>query len=207
MVDLSKSPFAVLRPIGMDKVRLNDDFWEPRIQINRTVTIPAQLEHCEKTDRLNNFRIASGKIEGEFKGIFFNDSDVYKWAEAASYSLASYPDKELEQKLDDVIEEIWDAQQSDGYLNTYFMFEREEKRFSNLKDMHEIYCAGHLIQAAIAHHRATGRKNFLEVACRLAECLYHRFGSDQGRERAGIRSLKWRSSNCIERREPNAFWN
>ena len=178
VVDLSKSPFAVMHPISLDKVRLNDRFLEPRIQINRTVTIPSQLEHCEKTGRLNNFRRASGKIEGDFVGIFFNDSDIYKWAEAAAFSLAATPDKELEQKLDNVIEEIWDAQQTDGYINTYFMFEREGERFTNLKDKHEIYCAGHLIQAAVAHHRATGRRNFLDIACRLAECLYHRFGTE-----------------------------
>ena len=179
VVDLSKSPSALLRPISLDKVVLSDKFWEPKIRVNREVTIPSQLEHLEKTGRINNFRRASGKIEAEFVGIFFNDSDVYKWAEAAAYSLITHPDKELEEKLDEIIQEIWDAQQTDGYINTYFMFEREKDRFSNLKDMHEMYCAGHLIQAAIAHHRATGRKNFLDIAFHLAECLHHKFGPEK----------------------------
>jgi DUF1680 family protein len=157
-------------------VRLEDRFWEPRIRINREVTLPAQLRQCEETGRVDNFRRASGKIQGEFQGIFFNDSDVYKLAEAMAYSLATHPDPALEAALDAVIAEIAAAQGPDGYLNTYFTFERVPERFTNLKDMHEIYCAGHLIQAAVAHHRATGKTTFLDVATRLADHLYETFG-------------------------------
>ncbi|HEV2473700.1 MAG TPA: beta-L-arabinofuranosidase domain-containing protein, partial [Chthonomonadales bacterium] len=123
-----------------------------------------------------NFRRAAGKSCGPFNGIFFNDSDVSKWLEAASYALAAAQDDALEQQVDSVIDAVAAAQQPDGYLNTYFMFDRASERWTNLQDMHEIYCAGHLIQAAVAHHRATGKKSLLEVAERLAGCLYEVFG-------------------------------
>ena len=176
VVDTSQSPDSVWRPVAISDVRLTDTFWEPRIRRNRETTIPSQLQQCEETGRINNFRRAAGKKEGAFQGIFFNDSDVYKWAEAAAFSLAASPDAKLDAELDAVIRDIADAQQPDGYLNTYFMFEREKERFTNLKDMHEIYCAGHLIQAAVAHYRATGKSTFLQVATRLADCLDNTFG-------------------------------
>ena len=176
VVNLSRSPHAALRPVPLNAVTLHDAFWEPRCKINREVTLAAQWKQCEETGRIDNFRRASGKIQGEFQGIFFNDSDVYKWAEAASFSLATHPDAKLEADLDAVIAEIAAAQQPDGYLDTYFMFEREKDRYTNLKDMHEIYCGGHLIQAAVAHHRATGKTALLDVACRLADHWFALFG-------------------------------
>ena len=176
-IDLSHSPHVALRPVPLDAVSINDAFWSPRLAVNRNVTLPAQLRHLEETGRIDNFRRASGKIEGVFQGQFaFNDSDVYKWAEAAAWSLATHPDPKLDADLDAVISEIVDAQQPDGYLNTYFMFEREKDRFTNLKDLHEMYCAGHLIQAAVAHHRATGKTTLLGVAVRLADHLDDLFG-------------------------------
>lgn len=176
VTDMTKSPCAALRPVPLTSVQLQDTFWKPRIDCNRNVTIPAQLKQCEETGRVDNFRRASGKKQGEFQGIFFNDSDVYKWLEAASFSLATHPDPQLEAEVDTIISEVAAAQQPDGYLNTYYMFERASERFSNLKDMHEIYCAGHLFQAAVAHFRATGNPTLLNVACRLADCLDNTFG-------------------------------
>lgn len=175
-VDTSSSPYGIMRPVPLSAVQLTDNFWAPRIEINRRITIPAQLKQCEETGRLDNFRRASGKKQIDFQGIYFNDSDIYKWLEAASFSLAGHPDPKLEAYVDAVIAEVAAAQQPDGYLNTYFMFELEDQRFTNLKDKHEIYCAGHLIQAAIAHHRATGKTTLLDIACRLADCLDNHFG-------------------------------
>src|SRR5206468_1524674 len=103
---------------------------------------------------------------------------VYKWAEAASYSLAIDPDAGLRQMLDTVVAEIADAQDEDGYLNSYFTFERKSERWSNLKDLHELYCAGHLFQAAVAHRRATGRTTLLEVARRFADHIGATFGPE-----------------------------
>ncbi len=176
VVDMSRSPYAKLRPVPLSAVKLTDTFWEPRRRINHEITLPAQLKQCEDTGRIDNFRIASGRKQGEFQGIYFNDSDVYKWAEAAAYSLAVDPDAELEAQLDAVIDEIAAAQQPDGYLNTYFMGERAKDRYTNLKELHELYCGGHLIQAAVAHFRATGKRTFLDVAIRLAENWWEHFG-------------------------------
>ncbi len=176
-IDLSHSPHVALRPVPLDAVQIDDAFWSPRLALNRDVTLPAQLRHLEETGRIANFRRASGKVTGAFQGQFaFNDSDVYKWVEAAAWSLATHPDTQLDADLDAVIAEIAGAQQADGYLNTYFMFEREPERYTNLKDLHEIYCAGHLMQAAIAHHRATGKTSLLAVAVRLADHLDDVFG-------------------------------
>ncbi|MCX6377975.1 MAG: glycoside hydrolase family 127 protein [Armatimonadetes bacterium] len=177
VIDLSHSRYAKLQPAALSEVSLHDDFWQPRRIINRDKTIPAQYTQCATTGRIDNFRRASGKIQGDFQGIFFNDSDVYKWVEAASFSLATDPNLELDSLLDSVIQEIADAQQPNGYLNTYFMFEREKDRYSNLKDMHELYCAGHLVQAAVAHHRATGKTDLLDVACKLCDHFYEVFGT------------------------------
>ena len=111
-----------------------------------------------------------------FRGIYFNDSDVYKWIEAAAYSLASDADPALDRQLDDIIELIGAAQGHDGYLNTYFMFENEAKRWTDLPNMHELYLGGHMIQGAIAHRRATGKTAFLDIACRWADHICRRFG-------------------------------
>jgi DUF1680 family protein len=176
---MSRSPYACLRPVPLTAVRLDDAFWTPRLTINREVTLPAQLQQCEETGRIDNFRRASGKKQIAFQGIYFNDSDVYKWAEAAAFSLATHPDPKLDTDLDAVIVEIAAAQDASGYLDTYFTFERTSERWTNLRDLHEIYCAGHLMQAAIAHHRATGKRAFLDVAIRLADCLDATFGPEK----------------------------
>ncbi len=185
VVDTSRSPHARLRPVPANAVTLSDTFWEPRRKINRTVTLPSQYRHLEETGRLDNFRRASGKKTGiPFQGIYFNDSDVYKWLEAAAWTLATHDDPALAAMVDAVVTEIEVAQQADGYLNTYYMLERAEQRWSNLRDMHELYCAGHFLQAAVAHHRATGDDRLLNVACRLADCICAVFGPEEAGKRA-----------------------
>ena len=176
VVDTSKSKYAKLKPVPLNSVKLTDSFWANRIKLMREVTLPLQYQIMEETGRLDNFRIAAGKIAGEFSGFFFNDTDVYKWIEAASYFLATNKDEKLDQLVDKVIEEIRDAQDPDGYLDTYFTFSRKQDRWTNLKDMHELYCAGHLFQAAIAHHRATGKTNLLDIAIRFADHITRVFG-------------------------------
>lgn len=168
ITDTSRSRSVCLRPAPLTQVTLDDGFWSPRLQINREITLPAQYHHLEQSGRIDNFRRAAGKQAGPFHGYFFNDSDVYKWVEAVAWTLATRPEPPLEQMMDVVIAEIAAAQQPDGYLNTYFTFERAAERWSNLRDMHELYCAGHLIQAAIAHYRSTGSRCLLDVARRLA---------------------------------------
>jgi uncharacterized protein len=183
VVDTSGSPHAHLRTLPLEAVSLADDFWEPRRRINREVTLPSQYRHLEETGRLDNFRRASGKIGGEYQGIYFNDSDVYKWLEAASWTLATDPDPDLERMVDDAITEIADAQRPDGYLNTYFTFEKAAERWTDF-DLHEMYCAGHLFQAAVANFRATGSERLLDVATRFADHICDTFGPEEEKRQA-----------------------
>jgi len=185
VVDTSLSPHARVRPVPVGAVTFADAFWAPRLELNRKTIIPAQWRHCEATGRIDNFRVASGRKQGGFQGMFFNDSDVYKWLEAASWALASGPDPAIEAAVATAVEEIAAAQQADGYLNTYFMFDRAKDRWRNLKDMHELYCAGHFLQAAVAHHRATGSGKLLDVARRLADCIDGIFGPESKGKRHG----------------------
>ncbi|MDK2896751.1 MAG: uncharacterized protein PWP04_871 [Candidatus Atribacteria bacterium] len=179
VVNANRSKYARLKPVSIDSVKLTDSFWANRIKLMGEVTLPLQYQIMEETGRLDNFRIAAGKVSGEFSGFFFNDTDVYKWIEAVSYFLATNRDEKLDQLVDKVIEEVKDAQDPDGYLDTYFTFSRKQDRWTNLKDMHELYCAGHLFQAAIAHHRATGKTSLLDIAIRFADHITRVFGPDK----------------------------
>lgn len=185
VVDTSQSLYARLHPVPLTAVTLSDEFWAPRRHINRTITLPSQYHLCEETGRIDNFRRAAGKKDVPFQGRYYNDSDVYKWLEAAAWTLATDNDPTLRHMVDTVIAEIAAAQQPDGYLNTYFMFERAGQRWTNLRDMHELYCAGHLIQAAIAHYRSTGSDRLLRVARRLADHIYDVFGPEEAGKRPG----------------------
>ncbi len=180
IVDTSNSPYARLRPVPLTAVRLADTFWLPRLRLNRQVTLSSQYRQLEQTGRVDNFRRAAGKKTGPFQGYCFNDSDVYKWIEAAAWTLAASPDPTLEQMVDALVAWVAAAQQPDGYLNTYFMFDKAAERWTNLRDRHELYCAGHLIQAAIAHYRATGSAGLLDVARRLANHICVVFGPRAG---------------------------
>lgn len=176
VVDTRRSPHSRLRPVPLGAVRLDDAFWAPRLRTVRSVTLRQQYERCEQTGRIDNFRRAAGKKQIDFQGRYYNDSDVYKWLEAASFALATDPDGELERLVDTVIAEIAAAQAPDGYLNTYFTFDHAGERWADLANKHELYCAGHLIQAAVAHHRSTGRSSLLDVALRLADHVCDTFG-------------------------------
>lgn len=176
VIDTTKSPYAKLKTIPISSVKVSG-FWGKRIKILHDVTLPEQYRLLEETQRLYNFRRAAGKVKGDYYGFFFNDTDVYKWQEAVSFSFASYGrDENLEKILDQTIEEVAEAQDEDGYLDTYFTFERKKDRWTNLKDMHELYCAGHLIQAGIAHHRTTGKDTLLNIAKRFADHIDNVFG-------------------------------
>ena len=186
IVDTSHSPYARLRPVPITAVRLADTFWQPRREINRTKTLPAQHTQCEETGRMDNFRRASGRKDVPFRGIYFNDSDVYKWLEAAASALATDPeDTALRGLVESAIDEIAAAQDADGYLNTYFSVDRVAERWTNLRDMHELYCAGHLFQAAVAHFRATGARTLMDVAVRFADLICGTFGPASEGKREG----------------------
>ncbi|MBN2023264.1 MAG: glycoside hydrolase family 127 protein [Pirellulales bacterium] len=165
-----------LAAVPFTAVAVQDAFWAPKLRTNREVSLPHNFEWCEKTGRIANFAKAGKLVEGKFEGIYFNDSDVYKVIEGASYSLADHPDPALEKMVDDVIAKIAAAQQPDGYLNTYYTLVEPGKQWTNCRQRHELYCAGHLIEAAVAHHRATGKRTLLDVALKLAAHIDGVFG-------------------------------
>ena len=145
-----------LRPISFAQVAIDDAFWTPRQQTNRTATLPHLFAELERAGNIPNLRLAAdGKREG-YQGPVYMDSDLYKALEAAAYVLQQHPDDPIRATVDEVIGILERAQQPDGYLNSYFQVVAPDKRWSNLRDWHELYCAGHLIEAAVAHYHATG---------------------------------------------------
>ena len=185
IVDTRHSTGALLRPVAVADVTLEPGLLAERRETVRTASIPTQYAQIERTGRIANFRRAAGRIEGDFQGIYFNDSDVYKWLEAAAWSLAGTSDPALDAQLDGIIAEIAAAQRPDGYLNTYFARDRADERWTN-PDLHETYCGGHMIQAAVAHYRATGKTTLLDVARRFADHLDATFGPESGGKRFWI---------------------
>lgn len=175
----STSERTILKAVPFTDVKFTDNFWLPRIEINRTATLPQCFHQCEITNRIRNFEVAGGMVEGKFDGIYFNDSDVYKVIEGAAYTLSVCYDSELDNYLDNLIAKLAAAQREDGYLNTYYTLVEPENRWSNLPVMHELYCAGHLFEAAVAHYRATGKSNLLDIATRFADYIDSVFGEDK----------------------------
>ena len=171
-----------LTPVPFTQVHLDDVFWAPRIETNRTATIPAEYQMCEDTGRIAAFDLAWKEGDPNPPHIFW-DSDVAKWIEAASYSLASHPDAALDTLLDSVNKRIANDQQADGYLNTHYTQVEPGKRWTNLRDCHELYCAGHLIEAAVAHYQATGKRTLLDTLCRYADLIDSTFGTGEGQKR------------------------
>lgn len=174
------------KDIELKNIKITDQFWSSRQKLITDVVIPYQesiLEDkapgVEKSHAFANFRIAAGLEQGEFYGMVFQDSDVAKWLEAVAYSLSIKPDQELEKRADDIIESIAKAQQPDGYLNTYFTIKEPEKRWTNLHECHELYCAGHMMEAAAAYYQATGKDTLLGVMERMSDHIEKRFVTEQ----------------------------
>lgn len=165
-----------LRAVPLTDVKITDAFWLPRQETNRLVSIPINFENLEKAGNLQNFRLAAQRATNGYQGPVFMDSDAYKALEAAAYSLATHPDAALEKRLDDIIATLAAAQQPDGYLNSYFTVKEPGKRWTNLRDWHELYCAGHMFEAAVAHFQATGKRSFLDVAAKFADYIDSVFG-------------------------------
>ncbi len=163
------------RQFSLKNVRIHDRFWDQWKRNNRETTLPYQYYQLIKSGRVANFLKAAGRQPGGYTGMVFNDSDVYKWIEAASYELQRRSSPELLQQTDYLIDVILDAQAADGYLNTYIMIEEPEKRWTNLGMMHELYCAGHLIEAAAAHREATGDSRLFRAAEKFADLIHREF--------------------------------
>jgi DUF1680 family protein len=178
-----KSGDYFIQPVDFTRVRVDDAFWSPRLETNRKVTIPYAFQKCEETFRIDNFAAAGGVKKGSHRGYRFNDSDVYKVIEGAAYALHLHPDPKLEAYVDGVIDLIAGAQEEDGYLFTAKTAMDPDKpsvrvkdRWDSIQDDHELYCAGHLYEAAVAYYHATGKRKLLDAALKNADLIYSVFG-------------------------------
>ncbi len=186
-----------IKPVPFTEVKFEDTFWTPRLETNRTVTVPYDFKKCEETGRIDNFAKAGGLMEGEFVGIRYNDSDVFKIIEGASYSLSLFPDPELEKYLDDLIFKIAAAQEDDGYLYTARTINPDkpaphagDKRWSYLNHSHELYNVGHMYEAAVAFYQATGKRSLLDVAIKNAKLISSVFGPEKKHDIPGHQEIE-----------------
>ncbi|MEI6949031.1 beta-L-arabinofuranosidase domain-containing protein [Paraflavisolibacter sp. H34] len=174
-----------IQPVDFTRVHVHDHFWQPKMELNAGVTIPYVLEKCRETGRIDNFLRAAHRLPGDkLTEYTFDDTDLYKVIEGASYALQVKPDPQLEQYLDSLIAIIAAAQEPDGYLYTFRTVKAAQphgwiggRRWEKEEDLsHELYNSGHLFEAAVAHHKATGKKNFLDIAIKNADLLVKDFG-------------------------------
>jgi len=180
---LKKSEF-----VPQQKIKIKDGHFKSYQDLIRSTVIPYQwgalndeVEGAEPSHAIKNIRIAAGLEQGEFKGFVFQDSDLYKWLEAVGYSLSTFVDPELQKTADDLIDLLALAQQDDGYLNSYFTVKEPDKKWTNLRDCHELYCAGHLIEAAVAYFNATGNNKIIDIVTRLTNHIDKVFGPESGK--------------------------
>ena len=168
-------PLKIIDQIDFSHVHIRDNFWSPRLAKHTSATLPVCIDQIEnQTGRMQNFENAA-RGTGKHSGIFFDDSDVYKALEGIAYSLINNPDPELEKKADEWIDKIAAAQQPDGYINTFYTLTGQDKRWNNM-DKHEMYCAGHMMEAAVAYYQATGKRKLLDVSIRMADHMMELFG-------------------------------
>lgn len=177
-----------LHPVDLVKIQINDAFWSKHVKLVKETIIPYQwdamndrIPDAEPSHCLENFKIAAGRKDGEYYGAVFQDTDIAKWLEAVGFSLAAYPDPDLEKTADEVIDLIAEAQQEDGYLDTYFIIKEPDRKWKNLCEGHELYTAGHMMEAAVAYYQGTGKNKFLTVVMKLADLLCSTFGPEKGK--------------------------
>jgi DUF1680 family protein len=196
--------------IPFTNVKIDDPFWNRRLRVHNEVTLRACLEQCEKTGRLANFAKAAGRQKGDIEGMYFNDSDVYKVIEGVAYSFMSHPDADLESEMDQLIDDIVAAQESDGYLCTYFSKKEPEKKWMDMGN-HEMYCGGHLIEAALAYYYSTGKRKLLDAAFKLVDHYEAMFGPEKrhwvaGHEEIELALIKLFQETGQERYWKLAYW-
>ena len=172
----------------LQKTRIEDTFWTRTRETVRREGIPYQwkalndlIPDAEPSYCMRNFRIAAGKERGEHAGCVFQDSDIAKWIEGAAFTLRGHPDPELEATIDGAIDEVVAAQQPDGYLDTYYIINGLDKRWTNVKDHHELYCAGHLLEAAVAYYQVTGKRVLLDAMIRYIDYIDSVLGPEEGK--------------------------
>jgi DUF1680 family protein len=183
---MNKADFT--NPVAMSDVSVSDAFWSNYMELVRTKMLPYQWEalndrvpDAEPSHCIQNFRIAAGLEDGPFNGFVFQDTDVAKWIEAASFSLIWHPDKVLEQTIDETVDLIVSAQQEDGYLDTYYIINGLEKRWTDIMNCHELYCAGHMLEAAAAYFKATGKRKLLDAMIHFVDYIEQVFGVEEGK--------------------------
>ena len=165
--------------VDFSHISIKDNFWSPRLEKHLSATLPVCIDQIEnKTGRIQNFERAA-KGRGEHSGIFFDDSDVYKAMEGMAYALANARDAKLEAKLDEWIDKIAACQQPDGYINTFYTLTGLQNRWTDM-DKHEMYCAGHMIEAGVAYYQATGKRKLMDVGIRMAEHCMSLFDVGKG---------------------------
>ena len=174
--------------VPVANVKMDDPLWSKQFALVRDVVLPYmweilndRIENAEKSHCIENFKLAAGLSDHKFYGVVFIDTDLYKWIEAVSYCLSSENNPQLEKLCDEAIDLIGAAQQPDGYLNTYIISTAPDKRWTNLMEGHELYCAGYLIEAGIAHFQATGKVKLMNIACRFADLIDATFGKGKKR--------------------------
>lgn len=175
-VSTCNSPHARYRALPLQNIEVADGFWSRLQTLNRAVTIPDGYEKLERAGNFANLRRAAGWSDEPYRGPVFMDEDVYKWLEAVSQEIRRTGDAELVKLAAETIALLAAAQQEDGYLNSYYQVAEPGRRWTDLDHGHEMYCAGHLIQAAVAHHRATGSSALLDIARRMADHIAGTFG-------------------------------
>ncbi|MCR5452967.1 MAG: glycoside hydrolase family 127 protein [Lachnospiraceae bacterium] len=175
-----------LNLMDLKGIRISDPFWDKYTKLVTKEVIPYQwnaindnIEDAEKSHCIENYKIAAKRTSGEFYGFVFQDTDLTKWLEAVAFSLSYEPNEELEKQADWAIDLIADAQQDDGYLDTYFIIKEPDAKFCNLKEGHELYSAGHMIEAAVAYYKVTGKEKFLNVAKKNADLLVKVFNEER----------------------------
>ena len=181
-----------INPVPFTSVQVTDNFWGQRLKASREVTIPLAFSKCEETGRYENFVKAAHPSETyKVEGLSFDDTDVYKTIEGASYSLQTYPDKKLEKYIDSVLVIVAGAQEADGYLYTARTMNPKhphnwagKERWEKVEELsHEFYNLGHMVEGAVAHYQATGKRNFLDIAIRYADCVCKNIGDKPGQKR------------------------
>lgn len=177
-----------LHSIDLKKIRIKDSFWSKHVNLVKDEIIPYQwdamndrIPGAEPSHCLDNFAIAAGRQTGEHYGAVFQDTDIAKWLEAVGFSLAANADSKLEETADEVIDLIAEAQQDDGYLDTYFIIKEPNRKWKNICEGHELYTAGHMMEAAVAYYQGTGKEKFLNVVKKLADLLCETFGEEEGK--------------------------
>jgi len=175
-VNTSRSPYTRLKTLKFRNISLDEGFWTKRISVNRKISLRFGFKMLTKAGNFDNLRIAGGLSKGNYRGYVFQDSDIYKWLEAVAWEIGREPDKELSYLADQTIALIAAVQRPDGYINSYIQSRESPQPWTDMDNGHELYCAGHLFQAAIAFQRALGDHRLLNIACRFADHIDAIFG-------------------------------